>query len=155
MSLSCQISCFPPIQEHCKFSLIQSGGKQQLALGELLVEKKIKIRQGTSISFIFYIIPFKGTRSLSISHLRWLFYNGFLRFFSLDITLPLILLFCFGLFLLSSATGSHRGPSSRPSISCSSQFGQVPPWAALKTKGYANPRAVSDGYPATPLPSLL
>lgn len=133
MSLSCQISCFPPdcIKENIC----------QLALGELLVQKKL--RQRTSNSLIFYIVPSNGTRHLSISHLRWLFYLFFFHW-QIDVTPT-------AFFLLPSAAGNPRSPSGKPSISHSSPSSQVPPWAGLKSKGCANPRAVSSGCPAIPL----
>lgn len=77
MSLSCQISCFPPdcIKENI----------WQLALGELLVQKKL--RQQTSISLIFCIVPSNGTRQIDITPTAF--------------------------FLLPSAPGNPRSPSGR------------------------------------------
>lgn len=133
MSLSCHISCFP-------LDCIKEN-TQQLALGELLVQKKLRPR--TSISLIFCIVPSNGTRHLSTSHLRWLFYIFF----------PLSnwhYTYCFFSFS-PQPLETPEAPLADWAFYHSSSFSQVPLPAAPKSKGCANPRAVCSGCPATPL----
>lgn len=135
MSLSCQISCFPPdcIKENIR----------QLALGELLVQKKL--RQQTSISLMFCIVPCKGTIHLCLSHLRLLFDNFF--HCQIDITPT-------AFFPSPLSYWEHQNSLWQTRISHSSLFSQVPLWAALRSKGCANPKAVSTGCPAALLTFL-